>query len=104
MPGKVGVFATLRAVEGKGRDVEAAAVGALAAIADEGGTQLYLIHRSDREPDVVRFYELYRDADALSAHQSGEPLKILGGALRGLLAGPPEVIVSALVAGQGLEP
>ena len=103
MPGKVGVFATLRALEGKGRDVEAAAAGALAAVDGEHGTELYLIHRSADDPDVVRFYELYRDADALAAHQSGEPLKVLGGALRGLLAGPPEVIVSALVAGKGAE-
>lgn len=91
---KAAVHVKLNAVEGKGAEL----VAAFAALYDgpldaEAGTELHVIHQVKDSPDVVVFYELYSDADALAVHSSGEALKAIFPKLAGLVAGPPEMLI-----------
>ncbi len=102
MSEKIGIVATLRAVEGKGQEVVDAFRAALPAVENEKGTELYIVHHSPDEPDVVTIYELYTDKAAQDEHRSGEPLRNLGRALKGLLADAPTLTVIPVAAGKGI--
>ncbi|MGB8195478.1 MAG: putative quinol monooxygenase [Acidimicrobiales bacterium] len=102
MSNQVAIFATLRAVEGKGEEVESAALAGLQAVSDEEGTELYIVHRSAEDPDIVRLYELYRDSEAQAAHMSGQALREIGKSLKGLLAGAPELVIVPVAGGSGI--
>jgi len=89
---KTAILAKLTAQPGK-RDELVEALGPLVeAVDQEPGTELYVLHTSATEPDVVWFYELYTDQDSLQAHSKSEAMKQVGGRLAGLLAGPPDLI------------
>jgi quinol monooxygenase YgiN len=74
------------------RDDLLAAFDALhAAVGDEPGTEVFTMHIARDDPDVVVVHEVYRDDDALAAHQGSPALRDLVGTLGDLLAGPPEI-------------
>ena len=102
MSEKIAIVATLRAVEGKGEAVVEAFRAAVPDVEAETGTELYITHRSPDDPDVVTIYELYTDQAAREAHSSGEPIRKIGRALKGLLVAPPELKVMPAVTGKGL--
>jgi quinol monooxygenase YgiN len=102
MADKVAIFAKLQAPEGKGSELEAAVLASIPGVDAETGTELYVVHRSEEDADVVRIYELYSDADAQAAHMSGQALKDLGRSLKGLLAGAPELIIVPVLGGKGI--
>lgn len=90
---KVAVHVKLNAVEGKGAELAAAFASLYDGPLDaETGTELHVVHQAKDNPDVVVFYEVYSDADALAAHSSGEALKAIFPKLAGLVAGPPEML------------
>src|SRR3954471_17847755 len=61
---KTAILAKLTAQPGK-RDELVEALGPLVeAVDQEPGTELYVLHTSATEPDVVWFYELYTDQDS----------------------------------------
>ena len=101
MTNKVAIFAKLQAPDGKGAELESAIWASIEEINHEEGTELYIVHHSEKEPDVVRLYELYRDRDAKSAHATGQALKELGRSLKGLLTSAPELIVTHVIGGKG---
>lgn len=100
---KISVIAKLTAVEGKEAELEAAIRGLIEAADEEPGLEIYSAHRSDDEPGVYWFFELYTDAAAQSVHNKGDGMRAANRAFAGLLAGRPEVIRMAPVAAKGLE-
>src|SRR5687767_4834632 len=89
---KVALLAKMTAAAGK-RDELVEAFGPLYdAVAVEEGTEIYALHLDAADADVVWFYELYRDSDALAAHGTSEAMKAIGPQLASLLAGQPELI------------
>lgn len=89
----VGVVAKLRVQDGKGADFEAAAKDMIAAVkANEAGkTLVYSLHKSQADPNLYVFYELYAAPEALAAHGTTDHMKAFGGKIGGLLAGAPEI-------------
>ena len=67
--------------------------GALPVIrANEPGTLAYVVHDQVDEPDVVVFYELYRDRAAFAEHEQQPHVKAFLAAREPLLASRPEVL------------
>ncbi|MCU5784701.1 antibiotic biosynthesis monooxygenase [Alcanivorax balearicus MACL04] len=85
----LGIVAVLQAQAGKG-DALAAEMSKIAAeVRKEEGNHAYNVHQSLDDKDVVMIYEQYTDQAALEAHR--ENMKGLGGGLKDLLAGRPDV-------------
>ncbi len=100
---KVALVAKLNVQPGKSDEVDAALATLMEATEEEAGLEIYAAHRDANNPDVIWFYELYTDGDALAVHGQGEQMKAAMGGLGGLLAGAPEItMVNPLVA-KGLE-
>jgi quinol monooxygenase YgiN len=97
----IAVFAEVVAQPGRREDVLAAARQAFAAALEEPGTAVYSIHVCEDEPDTVRFYEVYDDAEARAAHSGSEAIATLVGALGELLAQPPRIVVTTPVMAKG---
>lgn len=97
----VAVFAEVLAQPGKRDEVIAAARTAFAAALEEPGTEVYSVHVSDEEPDLVRFYEVYENADARAAHSGSEAVAALVAALADLLAAPPRIVVTSPLIAKG---
>ncbi len=100
---KIALSATLTAAEGKGDDLEAALHTLVAAADEEPGLEIYTVARSQDDPNIFIFYELYTDADALAAHGKGDKMKAAMGSMGGLLAGRPETSLLDPVAGKGVD-
>jgi quinol monooxygenase YgiN len=99
---KVALVAKMTAAPGK-RDELVEAFGSLYdAVAAEEGTEVYALHLDAADADVVWFYELYRDGDALAAHGGSEAMKAMGPPLASLLAGRPELTFLTPVRAKGL--
>ena len=61
------VFARFVAKPGRRDELVAALAEVFPSIEREEGTLVFSMHVSDAEPDVVRFFELFADADARAA-------------------------------------
>jgi quinol monooxygenase YgiN len=77
------IGATVRITAKDGRADELAAVldRLHVEVSQEPGCDLYSVVRADREPGSFTIIELYRDRDALKAHQRNERLPPLGAEL-----------------------
>lgn len=100
---KTAIFAKLTAQPGKGAELLEALSSMIGPVQEEKGTELYLLHTADSEPDVVRVYEVYSDADAVAAHMSSDAMKAAGGAMAPLLGAPPEIVMTTISGGKGIE-
>ncbi len=99
---KVALVAKMTAAPGR-RDEVVEAFGALFdAVAGEEGTEIYALHLDAGNEDVVWFYELYRDMDALTAHGTSDAMKAMGPQFGSLLAGSPELSFLTPVRAKGL--
>jgi quinol monooxygenase YgiN len=69
------VVATIRAAKGKG-DALAALLAEQAAVVlrEEPGCLVYRAHRSEQDPELFLFYEMYMDDAALEAHRQAPHL------------------------------
>jgi quinol monooxygenase YgiN len=100
---KVAVVARMTAAPGR-RDELVEAFGRLyEAVAGEEGTEIYALHLDAADTDVIWFYELYRDMDALTAHGTSEAMGAIGPQLSPLMAGRPELTFLTPVRAKGLE-
>lgn len=101
---KTALLAKLTAVEGK-RDELLAVIAdiGMSNVAGEPGTEVYAAHKDQNDPDVVWFYELYSDPEALASHGGSEQMKVFGGATREFMAGRPELIFLDPVVAKGVE-
>ena len=88
------VIATLKANPGKEDELKAVLTEMIAAVkANEAGKALvYSLHTTDSDPTAFVFYETYSDEAAFDAHGKTEHMAKMGGSLRGLLAGRPEIV------------
>ncbi len=84
------LVATITPKPGKLDDVEAALTALIPAVHDEDGCQLYALHRGK---DRLVFVEKWRDGDALAAHGKGPNMAAVGAAVKGLVDGPPDVVI-----------
>lgn len=101
---KVAVIAKLTAADGKRDELQAALADVgMANVAAEPGTLLYALNADTKDPNVLWFYELYEDGDALAAHGGSEAMKEMGRTIAPFMAGRAEVHVLDPVAAKGLE-
>ena len=94
---KIAVIARLQAHDGMGGEVVAAVEQVRPLVEAEAGTELFLAHRKQSEPDVVWIYELYTDSEAFERHKNGGALP----RVQHLLAAPAVVTVAPVAAGKG---
>ena len=96
------IFSRLEAPPGR-RDELLAAFGALHdAVAAEAETVVFAMHAARDDPDVVLFYEVYADDDALAAHRDGDALRSVVPQLGALLARAPDITYATPVRVKGL--
>lgn len=101
---KPSILAKITCLDGK-RDEVIAAFGQMFdhVRANEPGTLVYVLHEDKGDANVLWFYELYENADALTAHGGSDMMKTVGKGLRDLTAARPEIIMLNPVAGKGLD-
>jgi quinol monooxygenase YgiN len=95
------VIAKVTAKEGKRDELVEGLTKLVSATESEPGTLLYALNVSTKEADVIWFYELYGDQDALKAHGASDAMKATA-SLGDLMAGRPELQYLEPVAGKGL--
>jgi quinol monooxygenase YgiN len=100
---RIAILAQMRAQPGKRQALMDALAPLHDAVKAEPGTEIFAMHASDADPDVVLFYEVYRDKDALAAHQKNPALQTIGPAMAGLVAGAPEITRLLPVRAKGIE-
>jgi quinol monooxygenase YgiN len=98
----IGVFAKLTAQPGKRDEVIEVLGTHFPNVEEEAGTVIYAMHADNQDADVIWFYELYTDDDALKAHGGSPGMKELGGKLAGLVAGRTELHFATPVKAKGL--
>ena len=99
---KVSAIVKLTAQPGKREELSAAFKTMLDHVESEAGTLIYILHSDNREEDVLWFYELYTDNDALGAHSGSDTMTSMGPSLAPLLAGRPEIHVLTPIGGKGM--
>jgi (4S)-4-hydroxy-5-phosphonooxypentane-2,3-dione isomerase len=98
---KVALLAKFTAKEGKGDELIAAFGPLLEQVENEPGTLLYLMNRSQDDPDQFWFSELYTDDDAFAAHSGSDAMAKAAPTLGPLIA-ESELILGELVLASGL--
>jgi quinol monooxygenase YgiN len=89
---KTAMIAKLTAADGKRDDLVAVLEKIFPHVENESGTEAYILHEDAGDANVVWFYELYTDNDALAAHGSSDGMKeMMGGLGGGLLGAKPEM-------------
>ncbi|HEU0103634.1 MAG TPA: putative quinol monooxygenase [Mycobacteriales bacterium] len=99
---KVALIVKLTAVEGRRDELFAAFDEQFQAASAEPGTEVYALHADTVDSDVLWFYELYSDQDALALHAGSQAMKAAGPRLKPLLAGRPEITRLAPLRASGL--
>jgi quinol monooxygenase YgiN len=87
------VVAKLKAAEGKESELRAVLeemVGNVK-VHEAGKVPTYSLHTADADPRLFLFYEQYANAEAVAEHGTTDHMKAMGGKLRGLLDGRPEI-------------
>ena len=85
------VAAKLKAIEGKGDELEQAFRKLAPKVLKDPGTISYVVHRSVNAPNDFFVYEKYEGMEALKLHGSTEHFKEFSRAIASLLEGRPEV-------------
>jgi quinol monooxygenase YgiN len=71
-------------------------------VAEEEGTLVFAMHEARDEPDVVVFYEVYADEEALRVHRASPVVEAIVPRLGALVAVPPQVTYATPVRTKGL--
>ena len=100
---ELSVIARIEAQPGKGDELAAAAQEMVAAVEAEAGTLVYALNRSIKEPDVLWFYELYTDSDALKAHGTSDAMKAFQVKIADLVAPGTKIHRLTPVAAKGVK-
>lgn len=98
----IAAFVTLVARDGEQDNLVAELKSLAAASAGEPGTVVYAVHTSEREPGVIRIYEVYADKDAFKAHANSEAMGAFMSASGNLLAKPMEMVRCDVALAEGL--
>jgi len=99
---QVALIAKIPAAPGKRAELATAFQQALDNVIGEPGTIQYILHEDAKDPDVLWFYELYADQEALQAHSTSAAMKALGPVLAPLMGGRPEMTFLKPLGGKGL--
>ena len=83
--------AMLKAVEGKGDELEQEFLKLVPKVLNDPGTIAYVVHRSTDDPSKFFVYEKYEDVEALRTHSSTPHFRDFSRATASLLDGRPEV-------------
>jgi len=100
---KTSMIAKMKAQPGQRDAIVAALTDAMAATESEEGTLIFAINLDKADPDTVWMYELYTDDAALGVHGGSESTAALFGAVGGLLAEPPLLVLGELHSAMGIE-
>jgi len=100
---KPALIAKITAADGKRDELIAACQKMIDFVTkSEPGTEVYVLHTDDRNENVVWYYELYSDKDALVTHGGSEMMAAFGKEIAPLLGGKTEITRLSPVAGKGL--
>lgn len=99
---KVAMVAKLTAADGKRDELASVLEKIFPAVEQEAGTEVYVLHDDRGDPNVLWFYELYSDSDALGVHGSSDAMKEMLGGLSGLIGAAPEMHMLEPRRGKGL--
>ena len=91
---KVGYLATLKVVDGKQADFEAAFANMQAAVkADEPGTLQYDLLQDEADATTYRVFEVYENVEARNVHGKSEAFGAAAAPLGGgVMAAAPDVV------------
>lgn len=99
---KMTVFAKLTAQPG-GRAALAEAIDAMFdQVETEDGCEIYSLHEDLADADVLWFFELYTDGEALAEHGRSEAMGRAMTEWGGLLAAAPDIVLAAPARAKGL--
>jgi quinol monooxygenase YgiN len=101
---KVAVLAKIRSAPGKRAELAKEFQAAFAHVENEAGTLTYILHEDTKDEDLLWFYEIYTDQEALQAHGKSEWMKAMGPKLGPLMAGRAELTFLTPVGGKGFQP
>ncbi|MFT5572498.1 MAG: quinol monooxygenase YgiN [Cryomorphaceae bacterium] len=88
----IGVIATIRVLEGKNSEFEAAfAELTTQVLANEEGTLFYALNRSKSDTQVYKVLEQYRSEADVKAHGQTEYFKAANKVLAGCVASAPDI-------------
>jgi len=88
------IIATLQVKAGQEKAFEEAVRPLIAHVKqNEPGTKAYVLHRSTSDATRYAFYEVYTDQAAIAAHSGSAPMLEFFGAIGGMLAGRPEIVM-----------
>lgn len=83
---KVALLSRVKARHGKGDELIAAFRPVFEQVEREPGTLLYVLHRSNDDPDLFWVSELYADDDAFTVHRESKAMAAVTPALAALIA------------------
>lgn len=98
---KAALLARIPVKEGCADDFQAAMDAMFSAVADEEGTELYILSW-DRDRTAAYVFEIYSDSEALAAHMGSDAMKALMAAMSGLVDGEPDLTRLAPAAAKGI--
>ncbi len=87
------VIAKIKAKAGSEAQLEAAFREMITKVRSEPGTLTYILHKSTQDPTVFVFVESYQDQAAFDFHGKTPHMAEMGGKLRGLVDGRPQIDV-----------
>lgn len=87
------ITATFKAKAGQEKALEEVLKSVIPEVQNEAGTVMYTLHKSAADPALFLFYEKYKDQDALNFHSTTPYFKALGGKMKDLLEGKPQIAV-----------
>ncbi len=96
---KVSVFAKFSCQEGKGEEMDAALRAIVDASESVDGVESYSYHRG--EDGTYWFFALMSSMEAAQQHANNEAMQAAMPALMSLMAGPPDMAMTAPVAANG---
>lgn len=99
---QVAVVVKVHAAPGQRDQLIAALQVALQTVEGEPGTLRYILHEDAADADVVWFYEMYTDQDALVLHSSTDAFKAMSAAMKPFVAGRPELTFLKPIGGKGI--
>ena len=101
---KTALLAKLTAKDGQ-RDALLAVIADLGMknVSGEPGTEVYAAHKDQNDANVVWFYEMYTDGDALAAHGGSDRMKEFGRATAEFMDGRPDLIFLEPTCAKGLD-
>lgn len=94
------VFATLVSQPGKADTIRDAVTELATATRTEPGNLHYMVHEDPKHPGSFFFFEVYKDQAATNTHMKSSHLAAAFAKIGGLIASPPVITETKLIAGE----